>query len=227
MPLIEPCIPTPKEQHELDLWVKEECYRFYVQQRRLNCTFMEVMDLWLRAPYCMECSLSDSFGSDLSSDINPDTWEEDIAWVVGRPTLERTKRELISNPDFAFLCKKCGREIRPWNDDGAYVVSYHLEEHYGIPFETAGRKSPSKKINKRILKLYDNNCFSCGSNGRSLHIDHIIPQSNGGDAAFRNLQPLCKECGNRKGNRLPEEIKVFSDIYFGPYPSDAYEGLFW
>ncbi len=226
MPLIEPYIPTDQEQYELDLWAKEECYRFCVQQRRLNCTFLEVMDLWLVAPYCVDCALSNPFEKNRMPDIHPDTWESDLLLEVGLSTLERTKRELVANPDFAFLCKRCGNELRPWIDDEVYVVSYHLEEHYSIPLETPGRKSPSKKLGKHILKLYDNNCFGCGSGDR-LHTDHIIPQNNGGDAAFRNLQPLCEKCGNRKGASLPELVEVFSDIYFGPYPSDAYEGLFW
>ena len=55
----------------------------------------------------------------------------------------------------------------------------------------------------------------------------VSPKSKGGDAAFRNLQPLCEDCGNKKADQLPAEVTVFSDIYFGAYPSDAYEGLFW
>jgi hypothetical protein len=54
-----------------------------------------------------------------------------------------------------------------------------------------------------------------------------MPRFHGGDAAFRNLQPLCTRCGQKKGNTLPTEVSVYSDLYFGPYPSDAYEGLFW
>jgi hypothetical protein len=31
----------------------------------------------------------------------------------------------------------------------------------------------------------------------------------------------------RKGDCQPEEVEVYSNIYFGPYLSDGYEGLFW
>jgi 5-methylcytosine-specific restriction endonuclease McrA len=85
-------------------------------------------------------------------------------------------------------------------------VDYHLEEHYGIPLETPGRRKPSRKIRDRIFQLYDQQCFSCGSGG-PLHIDHIRPQAKGGDSAFRNLQPLCGVCGNLKRDTEPEEIQ--------------------
>jgi hypothetical protein len=38
---------------------------------------------------------------------------------------------------------------------------------------------------------------------------------------------LCKVCGDLKGDDLPEEVDVWLDFYFGPYPSDGFEGLFW
>lgn len=228
MPRMEPYIPNPKEQHEDDLWIKLECYRFYIKQRHLHCTFEHIMDLWLLAPYCTECALSDPFESNRLPDILPDTWESDLLLSVGQDTLKQIQQALSENPSHYLPCKHCGKELRPWQDSEIYVVSYHLEEHYGIPLETPGKKNPSKKLRKQIIKLYDNKCFACNLTGqRNLHIDHIIPQSAGGDSAFRNLQPLCESCGNLKEDKLPEEIEVYSTIYFEPYPSDTHEGLFW
>lgn len=227
MPILAPYIQTPQEIHEDSLWVREECYRFYVQERRLNCTFMELLDLWLQAPYCLDCALSDPFEGDRDPDIIPMNWEEDLAWKLGQDTLDETKKILNKDPRFAFVCKRCGKELRAWENDELYVVNYHLEENYGIALETPGRQQPSRKLKKQILKLYDNRCFGCGCIDRPLHIDHIVPRSKGGDAAFRNVQSLCEDCGNNKGDRLPEEVIVYSTIYFGPYPSDGYDGLFW
>ena len=82
-------------------------------------------------------------------------------------------------------------------------------------------------MQKQILKLYENICFGCNAGNRTLHIDHIVPQSKGGDAAFRNLQPLCEHCGNLKGNNSPEVVEIWNTSYFGPYPSDSYEHMFW
>src|SRR3989304_5098154 len=55
--ILTPYIPSTREAHELDLWTKAECFRFYVSERRATCTLLERMDLWLRAPYCEECIL--------------------------------------------------------------------------------------------------------------------------------------------------------------------------
>lgn len=57
--ILEPYIPSPQENHEYELWAKAECYRYYVEQRRVHCGFTELLDLWLLAPYCDTCTLAD------------------------------------------------------------------------------------------------------------------------------------------------------------------------
>jgi len=44
-------------------------------------------------------------------------------------------------------------------------------------------------------------CQICGSR-KYLTIDHIVPESKGGETETSNLQTLCKRCNSRKGNRL-------------------------
>jgi 5-methylcytosine-specific restriction endonuclease McrA len=185
------------------------------------------MNLWLQAPYCQSCALSDPFLQERTADIDDADWQNDVVWKLGNSTLRRIKKELRKNSDFALICKRCGRELRPWEGNKVWVMDYHLEEHYGIPLETGGQKRPSARLRRKIIELYDGTCFGCGKTGERLHIDHIYPQSKGGDAAFRNLQLLCKVCGDLKGDDLPEEVDVWLDFYFGPYPSDGFEGLFW
>ena len=46
-------------------------------------------------------------------------------------------------------------------------------------------------------------------------------------AGGRDLQALCADCGDAKGDSVPEEVEVFSDTYFSRCPSDAYAGMFW
>lgn len=223
MPILTPPTFDKKAQHADDLWVRKECYRFYIQQRRLHCTFMERMDLWLLAPFCSNCIQSDPFEPQRQPDIIPPTWEEDVLLAVGKNTLDQTQLQLLKNPEYGIACKKCGRRLRPWNGDEVHVVSYHLEEHYGIDLETPGKAWPSKELRNRIFALYDFKCFACNSE-EDLHIDHIQPRALGGDAAFRNLQPLCKECGKRKADTPATEVAVHSAMYFSSPPCD---GLFW
>ncbi len=184
------------------------------------------MDLWLLEPYCDTCIQSNPFENSRLPDIEQSNWEVDILLNLGPKTLERVNSLLSDDSDFSFVCKKCRKPLRPWDNDEVYIVKNHFEEYYGIPLVQSNKIIPNKLLRRQIFKFYNNKCFNCGSTKR-LHIDHILPRSEGGDVAFRNLQPLCEKCGNDKGNALPEEVEVYCDIYFGHYPSDAYEELFW
>lgn len=43
-------------------------------------------------------------------------------------------------------------------------------------------------------------CKHCGTR-RNLSIDHIIPESKGGQTTIENCQTLCKTCNSKKGAR--------------------------
>ncbi len=184
------------------------------------------MDLWLRAPCCDQCIQSDPFFSGGPPDIMREEWEGHVAWCLGEDTLEVIQKARAEDADFALRCRRCHSTLCPWDGDDVYVLSDHLEEQYGIPMETSGRPKPPRWLRRKIKALYDNVCFACGT-GEGLTIDHILPQTAGGDRAFRNLQPLCGLCNIAKGSSIPEDVAVYSDMYFGPEPSDGYEGLFW
>jgi 5-methylcytosine-specific restriction endonuclease McrA len=228
--IIEPVELPPELNHQLDEFQNDEVRKFYVRQRRKHCTFMQIMDLWLVVPICYGCALDESCDGIVRPYIESRNWRDAIQDHAGLAVLRRTSRELQLDPDFAYICKKCGTRLRPWNGDQMSVSHLHLEEHFNIPLETPGRRNPSLAVKKLIEKLYDNRCFGCNrqeTTKRKLHIDHILPQSRGGTSAFRNLQPLCDRCGNKKADKMPSEVEVYSTIFFGPYPSDSHEGLFW
>jgi len=53
----------------------------------------------------------------------------------------------------------------------------------------------------KIWQADHGRCRNCG--GRSnLHIDHVIPVSEGGATSFQNLQILCQACNLEKGARI-------------------------
>jgi len=184
------------------------------------------LDLSFSAPLCTYCALSDPFPPNGLPDISPVNWKKDVVWCLGEDFLTTIYEKRKRDPDFGFHCKHCDINLQPWAGDDVYVASYHMEDHYRFPLVRPGQIEPPRKLQRQIKDLYDNRCFGCNKEGQ-LHIDHINPRSNGGDATFRNLQPLCETCGQLKGNGIPEEVGVHDTMYFGPYPSDGYEDLFW
>ena len=52
-----------------------------------------------------------------------------------------------------------------------------------------------------ILALSDSPCAACGKPPPST-VDHVVPLSRGGRHEAHNLQPLCKKCNAKKGDRL-------------------------
>jgi 5-methylcytosine-specific restriction endonuclease McrA len=67
-----------------------------------------------------------------------------------------------------------------------------------------------RKSNIGRLKVFTRYGFKCGYCGkktpqRQLTLDHVIPQSRGGQTVPENLASSCKKCNNRKANRTPQE----------------------
>lgn len=52
-----------------------------------------------------------------------------------------------------------------------------------------------------VLKSHNNACAICGA-VENISIDHIVPLSKGGTNTIDNVQPLCRSCNSRKGNRV-------------------------
>lgn len=77
-----------------------------------------------------------------------------------------------------------------------------IQARYERPFTRKEKKK--KRIPYRLRKeVYERDayrCVSCGS-WHDLSIDHIIPESKGGETVSENLQTMCRFCNSRKGNR--------------------------
>ena len=73
-----------------------------------------------------------------------------------------------------------------------------------IPIKNAPK--PSKNIKHILYGKQEGNCTKCKVHFpiKNLTIDHIIPQSKGGQDTDNNFQLLCNYCNSVKGNRLDE-----------------------
>lgn len=136
--LVEPTNIRAASEYRLDMWMTSEACEFYVKQRRTWCTLLQLLDYWLLAPLCMNCAMSQPLAPSGPPDVSPESWQHDLAWVVGEATLRRTRRALREDPEFAYPCKRCANFLRPWAGDELYVVSYHLVGSLSLPRRTAG-----------------------------------------------------------------------------------------
>lgn len=61
----------------------------------------------------------------------------------------------------------------------------------------------TKSIRHEVFKRDDYRCVECGATNQDvrLHVDHIIPVSQGGSDELDNLQTLCEDCNLAKSNR--------------------------
>ena len=55
----------------------------------------------------------------------------------------------------------------------------------------------------------DRRCLLCGAtkDDTKLHVDHIVPWSQGGPTELDNLQTLCARCNLGKGNRTTDDLR--------------------
>ena len=86
-------------------------------------------------------------------------------------------------------CQTCGNEFE------AKHQSFRYCNKDCSPIEIKRNK---KRV---IIGLYGNNCAYCGLplDSLTMHIDHIIPKSQGGTDEIDNLTPCCPMCNLAKG----------------------------
>lgn len=60
-------------------------------------------------------------------------------------------------------------------------------------------------LRKRIIERDGLYCVYCDDNlsNAEIHMDHVIPESKGGETTYNNLQVTCRKCNLAKGT-LPE-----------------------
>ena len=52
-----------------------------------------------------------------------------------------------------------------------------------------------------IKKQYANKCLCCGRSDVKIEMDHVVPISKNGWHSAENIQPLCRSCNAKKGNK--------------------------
>lgn len=69
------------------------------------------------------------------------------------------------------------------------------------------RPLPELKLSRRSVFARDNyTCQYCGSTGKDLTIDHVVPKRHGGGMQWENLVTCCRRCNTKKGDKSPEKV---------------------
>ena len=101
---------------------------------------------------------------------------------------------IVKDVDADYICPEC----REW--EKKHLEEINSDEY--ILHTSPTYKSKKKSIPNHIrwaVWLRDNfTCKHCGKR-TNLSVDHIFPESKGGEATLDNCQTLCMSCNSRKG----------------------------
>jgi 5-methylcytosine-specific restriction endonuclease McrA len=116
-----------------------------------------------------------------------------------------------SNYDFESWCEvsQLRREFEPDGHDWVSTVNFHISVPRIIRLLFYDRLPRTEvKFNRRNIFARDKNkCQYCGKRfpTSELSLDHVIPRSLGGGAAWANIVCACTMCNVKKGGRTPKQ----------------------
>jgi len=63
-------------------------------------------------------------------------------------------------------------------------------------------------LRKRVIERDGIHCVYCDDDltDSEIHMDHVIPESKGGETTYNNLQVTCRKCNLAKGTLSEEEF---------------------
>ena len=58
-----------------------------------------------------------------------------------------------------------------------------------------------RNLRQRVIERDGPRCVYCDEdlNSAEIHMDHVIPESQGGETTYNNLQVTCRKCNLAKG----------------------------
>jgi 5-methylcytosine-specific restriction endonuclease McrA len=116
-----------------------------------------------------------------------------------------------SSYDFQSWCdvSKFRRTFEPDGHDWVSTVNFHIAVPRIVRLLFYDRLPRNEvKFNRRNIFARDkNSCQYCGKRYpiSELSLDHVIPKSMGGKAAWENIVCACTSCNVKKGGRIPKQ----------------------
>lgn len=111
----------------------------------------------------------------------------------------------------------------PLRDGDKMITTYMSGFRAPEVIVLASDGKPGRRRNKiafsrrNLIRRDGNTCQYCGdhSSGVELTVDHVFPQSRGGQSIWINCVAACLPCNFKKGNRTPEEANM--ELLTKPY----------
>ncbi|WP_420824067.1 HNH endonuclease [Telmatospirillum siberiense] len=123
------------------------------------------------------------------------------------------RRAELAKPPSVISQSAYLRRFHSWTDALTQFVAYanaqdtRPPDPVEIPKGHKTGRDPSLRLRFRVMKRDNFSCRVCGASpalkpGLTLHVDHIVAWSLGGETVDDNLQTLCEPCNLGKSNML-------------------------
>ena len=71
------------------------------------------------------------------------------------------------------------------------------------------RPMPQLRLSRHSILARDNyTCQYCGSKGKELTLDHVLPKWAGGPQTWDNLVACCRKCNLKKADKTPQQAHM-------------------
>lgn len=116
-------------------------------------------------------------------------------WAAENPekVSTRGRKWAAENPE------KRAASSQKWKQSHPEVVNATSHRHRTRKTEADGSYTAAEW--KALVEHYGGKCLCCGRDNIKLSADHVIPVAKGGSSNIDNIQPLCKSCNSRKGDK--------------------------
>lgn len=171
--------------------------------------------------------------------------QADLEYLV-TPTAFAESVRLTATVDVALRCIRAGKEMLNGSKVNWKAMGRALRTELGIPpilsdnprfcqlaiqtAEIAQTKPRSKSDEAKIRVRGKERCYLCdsvlhtnGNEGKPFSVEHVWPQSMGGDSRPDNLLPACADCNSNRQHQVSWATgPVFSTWIESPIPVDEY-----
>jgi hypothetical protein len=105
------------------------------------------------------------------------------------------------------------------------IVTASIISIKGRDFMVRNYDRPPPLTKDKLILRDRNMCAYCGGifKDRQLEMEHIHPESRGGELSWMNIVAACRICNNRKSNRTPEEADM--QLLYAPYVPNHHENF--